>query len=75
MQADILDVVPNLQSRMQVEVADVRLAQRIARGELMPDATQLLRGDVAPIGAVNAAIYLADRLLIKRKALGEPVGF
>jgi len=58
-----------------VNAADVLLAQRITLGELTPDAMQLLRGDVAPPGALDGQINAADLLLITRKALGQAVVF
>lgn len=53
-----------------VNVVDILLAQRIALGEMPPDDIQLLRGDVAPLGAPDGQIDTADLLLITRKALG-----
>ena len=53
-----------------VDVADVVLAQRIALGLIVPTATQLAHGDVAPAGAPDGVIDAADVNRILRKALG-----
>jgi hypothetical protein len=58
-----------------VNAADVLLAQRSALDEMTPDATQLLRGDVAPPGTPDGRIDTADLQLIARKALGQVTGF
>ena len=57
-----------------VDIADVLLATRISLGLLSPTASQLVRGDVAPLidGApsLDEVINAADTLVITRKALG-----
>ena len=53
-----------------VDVADVALAERIALGLIVPTATQLAHGDVAPAGAPDGVIDAADVARILRKALG-----
>ncbi len=57
-----------------VNAADVLLAHRIALGLLTPSASQLVRGDVAPLingtPTPDGIVNLADALLISRKALG-----
>jgi len=57
-----------------VNAGDVLLATRIVTGQIIPTASEFLRGDVAPLtggtstpdGSMNAG----DLLLIQRKALG-----
>ena len=53
-----------------VDVADVLLAQRIALGLIVPTASQLAHGDVAPAGNPDGVIDAADVARIQAKALG-----
>ena len=57
-----------------VNAADVLLATRIVTGDLIPTASQLLHGDVAPliggVPALDGVMTAGDLLLIQRKALG-----
>lgn len=53
-----------------VTVADALTALRIAVEVIVPSADQLLRGDVAPLGAPDGRINIADALLILRKSVG-----
>jgi len=58
-----------------VDASDVLLAIQITQGMRIPDAVELVHGDVAPlIGGVPApdgVVNTADILVIQRKALGE----
>lgn len=57
-----------------VNAADVLLAQKIVLGQLVPDAGQLQRGDVAPlIGSVpvpDGQFNVGDLIVIQRKVFG-----
>lgn len=52
-----------------VTVADALLALRFVVGLDTPTALQLLRGDVAPLGAPDGRVDLADTLLILRRSV------
>ena len=55
-----------------VSISDAMRALRIAVGLIQPSSDDLLRGDVAPLGAPDDRISLSDVLLILRKAVGLP---
>jgi len=52
-----------------VTIADALIALRFVVGLATPDDLQLLRGDVAPLGAPDGRITLTDTLLILRKSV------
>jgi hypothetical protein len=54
-----------------VDMKDALIALRMASGMISPTLIQVLRGDVAPIGAPNGTIDISDALLILRKAFGQ----
>jgi alpha-tubulin suppressor-like RCC1 family protein len=63
-----------------VDVADALKALRLAVGLATPTATELLHGDVAPLGAggipvPDGQITVAEALLILRKSVGLTSGF
>ena len=62
-----------------VDIVDVMLAYRIARGELPADTNRVLRGDVAPlvagVPAPDGQLDIADILIIQRKMMGLVSGF
>ena len=52
------------------DISDALKALRIAVGIITPTADELLHGDVAPLGAPDGVIDLADVLLIMRNVVG-----
>jgi len=52
------------------DISDALKALRIAVGLITPTANDLLHGDVAPLGAPDGVIDLADVLLIMRNVVG-----
>ncbi len=52
-----------------VTIADALMALRFVVGLAVPSEMQLLRGDVAPLGAPDGRITLTDTLLILRKSV------
>ena len=55
---------------MVPDISDAIKALRIAVGLVTPTADDLLHGDVAPLGAPDGRIDLADALLIMRNVVG-----
>jgi hypothetical protein len=53
----------------QVDLADLILAQQIALGKIVPTASQLTAGDVAPDGDTDGVIDASDVTWIARKVL------
>lgn len=74
-QIDILRAPPapadgDLNGDGVADVADVALAERFALGLVVPTATQVAHGDVAPTGNLDGVIDAADVARIRRKSLG-----
>jgi len=55
-----------------VSINDALKALRMAIGIITPSADDLLRGDVAPLGAPDDKIDVSDVILILKKAVGIP---
>ncbi len=72
--ATITFIIPDglLTGGTTVLIGDALKALRIAVGLVTPTTDELLRGDVAPLGAPNGVIDVGDALFILRKAVGLP---
>ncbi len=64
------DIAPRGAPDGIVDMADALLAMRIAMGQILPSAAEMVRADVAPLAGPDGKLDVADALLIMRKALG-----
>jgi hypothetical protein len=60
----------NFKTSGNVDISDALRALRIAVGIIQPTADDMLHGDVAPLGAPDGVIDIADAVLILKKVLG-----